>query len=69
MEECLKGQGEETVLLGRMWLAGRHRIVVVKGMALGRQAQAQVSLHVPLVSLTLLISKMGAVMTVKNCED
>ena len=67
------------MLLGRMWLAGRHIIVVVKGMALGRQAQAQVSLHVPLVgltlliskmvSLTVLISKMGAVMTVKSCED
>ena len=57
------------MLLGRMWLAVRPRIVTAKGTALGRQAQAQVSLHLPLVSLDFLLSKTGAVMSVKSGED
>lgn len=56
-------------MLGRIWLASRPRIVAAKGTALGRQAQAQVSLHLPLVSLDFFLSKMGAVMSVKSGED
>ena len=56
-------------MLGRMWLAVRPRIVTAQGTALGRQAQAQVSLHLPLVSLDFLLSKTGAVMSVKSGED
>lgn len=69
VKECLKGQGEETVSLGRMWSADRSRLIVVKGMALDRQTQAQVLLHLTLVNLIFPISKMGTVMAVNSCKD
>lgn len=68
-ERASERPGEETALPGRMWLVGRPRIVAAKGTVLGRQAQAQVPLHLPLVSLDFLVSKMGAVMSVKSGKD
>lgn len=61
MSECVKGVGEETVSPGRMWSAGRGRFIVVKSTALGRQTQAQVSLHLALVGFIFLLYKMGTV--------